>query len=45
MITFTLRIDEELMEEFRKLASEEERSANAQLVMLIKDYINSKKNG
>ena len=42
MINFTLRIDEETHEKIAKLAEEEQRSLNSQIVYLIKKYIEEK---
>jgi len=43
IISFTLRIDEELMEEFKKIANEEQRSANSQIIYLIQKCVEEKK--
>lgn len=42
-ISFTLRIEEELMEQFRILADKEQRSANSQIIYLIKKYVEEQK--
>lgn len=39
VLSFTLRIEEELMEKLRELAEKENRSANSQINYLIKKYI------
>ena len=41
MITTTLRIDEEVYELICKLAQEEERSVNSQILYMLKKYIES----
>jgi hypothetical protein len=43
-ISFTLRIDEELMEELKKIADKEQRSANSQIVYLIQKCVEEQKN-
>lgn len=44
MITTTLRIDEETYNELVKLAQEEERSINSQLIYILKKYLENAKN-
>lgn len=39
MISSNIRIPEDLWEELKKIASKEERSINAQLIYIIKKYI------
>ena len=39
MITTTLRIDEETYEIITKLAQEEERSVNSQILYMLKKYL------
>ena len=39
ILSFTLRIDEKLMEEFKKYCEKEKRSANSQILLLIEEYI------
>lgn len=39
VLSFTLRIDEKLMEEFKKYCEKEKRSANSQILILIEEYI------
>ena len=43
-LSFTLRIDEKLMEEFKKYCEKEKRSANAQILLLIEKFIEEQKN-
>lgn len=40
---YILRIDEELYEELKKYADEDERSVNAQITFIIKKFIEEKK--
>ena len=40
MMSFTLRIDEELMRKFRYVAKYEGRSANGQLAVMIRKCVN-----
>lgn len=42
MINFTLRIDEETHEKIAKIAEEEQRSLNSQIIYLIKKCIEEK---
>lgn len=42
-MNLTLRIPEEIYKELRKIALEEERSINGQIVYIIKQYIENKK--
>lgn len=39
ILSFTLRIDEKLMEKFKKYCEKEKRSANSQILLLIEEYI------
>lgn len=39
MISSNIRVPEDLWEELKKIASKEERSLNAQLIYIIKKYI------
>lgn len=39
MISSNIRVPEDLWEELKKIASKEERSINAQLIYIIKKYI------
>lgn len=39
MISSNIRVPEDLWEELKKIASKEERSINAQIVYIIKKYI------
>ena len=39
MISSNIRIPEDLWEELKKIASKEERTINAQLIYIIKKYI------
>ena len=41
-MNLTLRIPEEIYKELRKIALEEERSINGQIVYIIKQYIEKK---
>ena len=43
MITTTLRIDEETYEIITKLAQDEERSVNSQILYMLKKYLEQKK--
>lgn len=43
MIASNIRIPEEIWEEFKKLAYEEERSINAEIIYIMKKYIEEKK--
>ena len=43
MITTTLRIDEETYEIITKLAQEEERSVNSQILYMLKKYLEQTK--
>lgn len=43
IISFTLRIEEELMEELREIAKQEQRSANSQIIYLIQKCVEEKK--
>lgn len=43
MITTTLRIDEDTYNNILKIASEEERSINSQIVYMLKKYIEHEK--
>lgn len=43
IISFTLRIDESIMNKFKELADKEQRSANSQIVYLIQKYIEEEK--
>ena len=38
-----LRIDEDIYEELKKLADKDERSVNAQIIYIIKNFIEEKK--
>ncbi len=42
-MNLTLRLPEEIYKELRKIALEEERSINGQIVYIIKQYIEDKK--
>lgn len=42
MINFTLRLDEETHEKIAKIAEEEQRSLNSQIIYLIKKCIEEK---
>lgn len=42
-MNLTLRLPEEIYKELRKIALEEERSINGQIVYIIKKYIEDKK--
>ena len=42
-MNLTLRLPEEIYKELRKIALEEERSINGQIVYIIKQYIDDKK--
>ena len=42
-MNLTLRLPEEIYKELRKIALEEERSINGQIVYIIKQYIEEKK--
>lgn len=42
-MNLTLRLPEEIYKELRKIALEEERSINGQIVYIIKQYIENKK--
>lgn len=43
MITTTLRIDEELYEKIVKIAEEEKRSVNSEIVYILEKFIKEKK--
>lgn len=43
MINTTLRIEEELYQEIGKIAEDEQRSINAQIVYILKKFIEEKK--
>ena len=43
MVSSQIRIQEELWEELKKIAEEEERSVNSEIVYIIKKYIEEKK--
>lgn len=42
MISSNIRVPEDIWEELKKIANEEERSINAQLIYIIKRYIEEK---
>lgn len=42
MISSNIRVPEDIWEELKKIANEEERSVNAQLIYIIKKYIEEK---
>lgn len=42
MISSNIRVPEDIWEELKKIANEEERSVNAQLIYIIKRYIEEK---
>lgn len=43
MITSNIRVPEEIWEEIRRIADEEERSINSQIIYIFKKYIEEKK--
>lgn len=43
MITTTLRIEEELYNEISKIAEEEERSINSQIIKILKKFVEQQK--
>lgn len=43
MISSNIRVPEDLWEELKKIANKEERSINAQLIYIIKKYIEENK--
>lgn len=42
MISSNIRVPEELWEELKKIAEDEERSINSQIIFIIKKYIEEK---
>lgn len=42
MISSNIRVPEDIWEKLKKIANEEERSVNAQLIYIIKRYIEEK---